>query len=148
MSVKNIYLKRIIFTQYTVLVLTDIFSFLNQSFTLQSSTIDTIANKMTGTFAPKLWIFCTNTLSFEVYKFIAKGIFESSKKEHVFVHLFLILNWNLTINLYTLNDIGRFSSVIFNASCCFRVSPRCFEPLQYILILSLNFAGISMPHFR
>ena len=32
---------------------------------------------------------------FEVYKFIAKGIFESSKKEHVFVHLFLILNWNL-----------------------------------------------------
>ena len=31
---------------------------------------------------------------FEVYKFIAKGIFESSKKEHVFVH-FLILNWNL-----------------------------------------------------
>ena len=32
---------------------------------------------------------------FEVYKFIAKGLFESSKKEHVFVHLFLILNWNL-----------------------------------------------------
>ena len=31
----------------------------------------------------------------DVYKFIAKGLFESSKKEHVFVHLFLILNWNL-----------------------------------------------------
>ena len=34
-------------------------------------------------------------MSFEVYKFIAKGLFESSKKEHVFVNLFLILNWNL-----------------------------------------------------
>ena len=32
---------------------------------------------------------------FEVYKFIVKGLFESSKKEHVFVHLFLILDWNL-----------------------------------------------------
>ena len=32
---------------------------------------------------------------FEVYKCIAKGLFESSKKEHVFVHLFLILNWNM-----------------------------------------------------
>ena len=27
-------------------------------------------------------------MSFEVYKFIAKGLFESSKKEHVFVHFF------------------------------------------------------------
>ena len=34
-------------------------------------------------------------MSFEVYKFIAKGIFELSKKEHVFVHFFLILDWNL-----------------------------------------------------
>ena len=34
-------------------------------------------------------------MSFEVNKFIAKWIFESSKKEHVFVHLFLILDWNL-----------------------------------------------------
>ena len=34
-------------------------------------------------------------MSFEVYKFIAKGLFESSKKEHVFVNLFLILDWNL-----------------------------------------------------
>ena len=34
-------------------------------------------------------------MSFEVYKFIAKGLFELSKKEHVFVHLFLILDWNL-----------------------------------------------------
>ena len=32
---------------------------------------------------------------FEVYKFIVKGLFVSSKKEHVFVHLFLILDWNL-----------------------------------------------------
>ena len=45
---------------YTVLVLIDIFSILNQSFTLQSSPIDTIPNKMPGPFAPKLWIVCTN----------------------------------------------------------------------------------------
>ena len=30
-----------------------------------------------------------------MYKFIAKGLFESSKKEHVFVNFFLILDWNL-----------------------------------------------------
>ena len=30
-----------------------------------------------------------------MYKFIAKGLFESSMKEHMFVHLFLILDWNL-----------------------------------------------------
>ena len=53
------YLKRSIFAQYTVLVLTEIFSFFYQSFTLQSSTIDTIANKMPGPFAPKLWIVCS-----------------------------------------------------------------------------------------
>ena len=63
-----IYLKRSIFAQYTVFVLTYIFSFLNQSFTLASSTIDTIANKMPGPFAPKLWIVCTNTLSSEQKK--------------------------------------------------------------------------------
>ena len=63
MSVRNIYLKRSIFAQYTVLVLTDIFSFLNKSFTLPSWTIDTIANNMPGPFAPKLWIVCTNTQS-------------------------------------------------------------------------------------
>ena len=34
-------------------------------------------------------------MSFEVYKFISKGLFESSKKEHVFMHFFLILNCNL-----------------------------------------------------
>ena len=34
-------------------------------------------------------------MSFEVYKFISKGIFESSKKKHVFLHLFLILNLNM-----------------------------------------------------
>ena len=33
-------------------------------------------------------------MPFEVYKFIAKGLFESSKEEHLFVHFF-ILNWNL-----------------------------------------------------
>ena len=48
MSVKKNYLKIIVSAQYTVFVLTDIFSFLNQSFTLPSSTIDTIANKMPG----------------------------------------------------------------------------------------------------
>ena len=34
-------------------------------------------------------------MSFEVYKFIAKGLFYLSKKEHVFLHLFLILYWNV-----------------------------------------------------
>ena len=37
--------------------------FFYQSITLPSSTIDTIANKMPGPFAPKLWIVCTNTPS-------------------------------------------------------------------------------------
>ena len=34
-------------------------------------------------------------MEFEMYNCIAKWLFESSKKEHVFVHLFLILNWNM-----------------------------------------------------
>ena len=57
-------------------------------------------------------------------------------------------NIPLAINLYTSNDIGPFPSVIFNASCCFRVAPRRFDPLQYRIILSFNFAGLSMTHFR
>ena len=65
MSVEKNYLKRSIFAQYTMLVLTDIFSFFNRSFTSPSSTIDTISNKMPGPFAPKLGIVCTNTPSSE-----------------------------------------------------------------------------------
>ena len=62
--------------------------------------------------------------------------------------LFEDSNSPLDINLYTSNDIGRFTSVIFNVSCCFRVAPRRFDPFQYRLIMSFNFAGLSMPHLR
>ena len=42
--------------------------FFYQSITLPSSTINTIANKMPGPFAPPLWIVCTNTPSSEQKK--------------------------------------------------------------------------------
>ena len=32
-------------------------------------------------------------MSFQVYSFLCKKMFESDKREHVFAHLFLVLDW-------------------------------------------------------
>ena len=65
MSEKKIYLKEVFSRSIPCLCLLTSFVFFYQSFTLPSSTIDTIANKMPGPFAPKLSIVCINTPSSE-----------------------------------------------------------------------------------